>query len=160
VKRLRTFQVKYFTVHDMLRCKLEVSFRVYTVLFYNNITYTVEVEPFYGWLVITLSRLDYSNWQVFRPKIDDRPIVAAIMNLGPRDDVTAAFRQLHWLPAQCRVQFKLYTMMYTPSTLSRVLSTSSTWCKEPLSTNVDQDFVRDISPNTDCTPRCHSALIA
>ena len=35
-----------------------------------------------------------------------------ILNLRQRDHVTPALKQLHWLPIQARVQFKLYTLMH------------------------------------------------
>ena len=59
---------------------------------------TVEVVT-EGLLTLTLQRVQNSAARL-------------IFNLRQRDHVTPAPQQLHWLPIQARVQFKLCVLMY------------------------------------------------
>jgi len=37
---------------------------------------------------------------------------SVVLNLGLRDHVTPALKQLHWLPVEHRIKYKLCTLMY------------------------------------------------
>jgi hypothetical protein len=60
-----------------------------------------------------------------------------VFNLRPRDRVTPALLQLHWLPIQARITFKLCALMFQahsgllPSYLSQTLSSCLTSVRRP-----------------------------
>ena len=66
---------------------------------------------------LILSRIDYCN-VIFAglPDVTLAPLRrvmnAAVAGLGPRDHVTAAWRDLHWLPIEQRITYKLCIMMH------------------------------------------------
>jgi len=71
-----------------------------------------------------------------------------ILNLRQWDHVTPALQQLHWLPIQARVQFKLCTIMYgihssqCPAYLSdAVQSVASTSTREGLRSAATTNYV-------------------
>ena len=84
-----------------------------------------------------LSRLDYCNCVIAGlPKTTLAPLqpvlnaaARLILNLNRQDHVTAALQQLHWLPIELRVQYKLCVMMHSihyhrcPSYLASLVST-------------------------------------
>jgi len=71
-------------------------------------------------LAMVTTRLDYCNSLLAGlPQSTLEPLqrvqncaARLILNLRQRDHVTPALKQLHWLPIQARVQFKLYTLMH------------------------------------------------
>jgi len=69
---------------------------------------------------LVISKLDYCN-AVYAglPKSSIAPLqrvqnaaARLVLKLGPRDHVTPAFHQLHWLPVEHRIQFKLCLIMH------------------------------------------------
>ena len=69
---------------------------------------------------LVFSKLDYCN-AVYAglPKSSIAPLqrvqnaaARLVLKLGPRDHVTPAFHQLHWLPVEHRIQFKLCLIMH------------------------------------------------
>ena len=60
-----------------------------------------------------------------------------VFNLRPRDHVTPALLQLHWLPTQARITFKLCVLKFQahsghlPSYLSQTLSSCRTSVRRP-----------------------------
>jgi len=86
-----------------------------------------------------LSRLDYCNAVLARlPKSTIAPLqhvqnaaARLICGLGPRDHVTPALYELHWLPVEQRVTFKLCVLMHlihtsrSPSYLSDLVTLTS-----------------------------------
>jgi hypothetical protein len=69
---------------------------------------------------LVFTKLDYCN-ALFAglPKSSIAPLqqvqnaaARLVFNLGPRDHVTAALHQLHWLPVEYRIQFKLCVLMF------------------------------------------------
>jgi hypothetical protein len=71
-------------------------------------------------VAFVISRLDYCNALLANLPAStlaplQRVLHAAarlVMNLGPRDPVTPALRELHWLPIQSRIQFKLCLLVH------------------------------------------------
>ena len=71
-------------------------------------------------LAMVTTRLDYCNSLLAGlPQSTLEPLqrvqncaARLIFNLRHRDHVTPALQQLHWLPIQARVQFKLCTLMH------------------------------------------------
>src|SRR6218665_228483 len=69
---------------------------------------------------LIISRLDYCNSILANLPAStlaplQRVLNAAarlVMNLGPRDHVTPALYELHWLPIQSRIQFKLCLLVH------------------------------------------------
>ena len=67
-----------------------------------------------------MSRLDYCNSVLADlPSTTLKPLTAVlytaarlVKSLGPRDHITPALRELHWLPIQSRIQFKLSLLMF------------------------------------------------
>ena len=86
-----------------------------------------------------LSRLDYCNCVLAGlPKLAIAPLqrvqnaaARLICGLGPRDHVTPALYELHWLPVEQRVTFKLCVFMHlihigrSPSYLSELVTSTS-----------------------------------
>ena len=53
-----------------------------------------------------------------------------VLKLGSRDHVTPAFHQLHWLPFEFRIQFKLCMIMHighSPSCLKELVQANADW---------------------------------
>ena len=90
-------------------------------------------------LAFILSRLDYCNSLLSRlPRSTIQPqqrvmnaAARVIMNLSLRDHVKPALKQLHWLPVEQRITYKLYLFMHhihtghAPQYLSDCVSTVS-----------------------------------
>ena len=78
------------------------------------------------------------------------------MNLGPRDHVTSALNQLHWLPVHRRIQFKLCSMMHSihvqqsPVYLTNLVQGSAAHQRRPGLRSGDSTEYR--------LPRCRSTL--
>ena len=70
---------------------------------------------------VILGRLDYCNsvlvglpWSTVAPLQRVQNAAAKlVLGLSPRDHVSPAFVELHWLPIHYRIQFKLALLMYT-----------------------------------------------
>src|SRR5664279_5281122 len=68
-----------------------------------------------------LSRLDYCNGVLAGlPKSTlstlqhvQNAAARLVLNLRPRDHITEALKQLHWLPIEQRIQFKLCLLMHS-----------------------------------------------
>jgi len=71
-------------------------------------------------LAVVMSRIDYCNAVLAGlPAATTEPLVhvqkaaaGLVLHLGPRDHVTSALRQLHWLPISQRIRYKLCVLMY------------------------------------------------
>jgi len=71
-------------------------------------------------LAVVMSRIDYCNAVLARlPAATTEPLVRVqkaaarlVLHLGPRDYVTSALQQLHWLPISQRITYKLCVLMY------------------------------------------------
>ena len=69
---------------------------------------------------LVLSRLDFSNGllgglnhgQVARLQLVQNSAARPIFHIRKRDHITPFLKQLHWLPIQMRIRFKLCTYMY------------------------------------------------
>jgi len=69
---------------------------------------------------LILSRIDYCNFIfVGLPDVTLAPLrrvmntaMCSVAGLGPRDHVTAEWRDLHWLPIEQRITYKLCIMMH------------------------------------------------
>jgi hypothetical protein len=75
-------------------------------------------------LALVMSRVDYCNAVLAGlPSSTIAPLQRAqnaaarlVFNLRPHDHVTPALLQLHWLPVESRIQFKLCVLMYQAHT--------------------------------------------
>ena len=82
---------------------------------------------------LVLSRIDYCNSVLYGlPKSTLSPLTSVIhtaarlvKNLGPRDHITDSLRQLHWLPIQARISFKICLLMFKVMSGSAPLYLSS-----------------------------------
>ena len=73
-------------------------------------------------LAVVMSRIDYCNAVLAGsglPAATIEPLVCVqkaaarmVLQLGPRDHVTTALQQLHWLPISQRITYKLCVLMY------------------------------------------------
>jgi len=69
---------------------------------------------------LVISRLDYCNSVLAGlPSTTLQPLTAVlhsaarlVKDLGPRDHITPSMRQLHWLPIQARITFKICLLLY------------------------------------------------
>jgi len=85
--------------------------------------------------VFILSRLDYCNIILAGlPKSSiatlqrvQNAAARLVLGLGPRDHIVDGLRQLHWLPVEVRIRYKMCLLMHmvTLSTISQRRSTSS-----------------------------------
>ena len=79
-----------------------------------------------------------------------------VLQLGTREHVTPALRQLHWLPVHLRVKHKLCTMMHSvhtgqcPAYLSNMV--------HAVADNPSRPGLRSADTSDYHKPRCHSAL--
>jgi hypothetical protein len=69
---------------------------------------------------LVLSKINYCNSVLYGlPKSTLSPLTSVIhtaarlvKNLGPRDHITESLRQLHWLPIQTRISFKICLLIF------------------------------------------------
>ena len=90
-----------------------------TVLYNENINWYFLMRPSWKSHAIELRSFLWRNarWRMWASTLAplQRVLHAAarlVMNLGPRDPVTPALRELHWLPIQSRIQFKLCLLVH------------------------------------------------
>ena len=95
--------------------------------------------------VLVLSRLDYCNAVLAglpATTLAQRVLHAAarlVLNLRPRDHVTPALRELHWLPVSRRIEFKLCLLVHkiqlgrSPTYLSDLLTLAADEPGRPVS---------------------------
>ena len=76
---------------------------------------------------LVLSRLDYCNAVGYLPDSAAR----VVMDLRPRDHVSPALRDLHWLPIKQRIEFKLCLLVHktlvghSPAYISDLLTSAA-----------------------------------
>src|SRR6218665_465514 len=69
---------------------------------------------------LVLSRIDYCNSVLYGLLNSTLSPLASVIhtaarlvkNLGPRDNITPSLRQLHWLPIQARISFKICLLIF------------------------------------------------
>jgi len=103
-----------------------------------------------------ISRIDYCNSVLYGlPASTLKPLTTVlhyaaklIKNLAPRDHVTPTLRELHWLPIQARINFKICMLMYrvhtnsSPSYVSSLVTPcSSVQSRRGLRSSSQADFV-------------------
>src|SRR6218665_2621544 len=75
---------------------------------------------FMSWSRHLLSRIDYCNSVLYGPRNSTlSPLTSVIhtaarvvKHLSPRDHITPSLRQLHWLPIQARISFKICLLLF------------------------------------------------
>ena len=105
---------------------------------------------------LVISRIDYCNSVLCGlPASTLQPLTTVlhcaaklIKNLNPRDHVTPTLRELHWLPIQARINFKICLLMYriytscSPAYLSSLVTPcSSLQSRRGLRSSSQGDFV-------------------
>src|SRR5664279_5702372 len=111
-----------------------------------------------------LSRLDYCNGILAGlPKSTlstlqhvQNAAARLVLNLRPREHITEALRQLHWLPIEQRIQFKLCLLMHTiqhgrcPNYIAQTVKATSTHSSRP--------GLRSASTASYTTPRLRTVM--
>ena len=94
---------------------------------------------------LVLSRLDYCNAALAgQPQSTIQPLqrvqntaASLISNTGRREHITPVLKELHWLPVNLRIQYKLCLLMYLihtdqcPQYLKEIVTTTATSATRP-----------------------------
>jgi hypothetical protein len=101
---------------------------------------------------LILSRLDYCNAVLAGLPVSTLASLKRVLNaaarlvleLGPRDHVSAALRELHWLPIRKRIDYKLCPLAHdvrighTPEYMSELLTATSGMFFKDVTTLIEQ----------------------
>jgi len=93
-------------------------------------------------MALVLSRIDYCNAVLPRSTIEplqraQNAAARLVFGLWSRDHITPALAQLHWLPVQFSISFKLCLLMHQihvgrcPAYLGELVSSSAENCRRP-----------------------------